>query len=274
MAYKLLFQKHETDSRVPTRLGFAIDGDSQMAKDNRFCVADGVTRDFKDGSEFKLPHSLSELHKTLIYYPNILKLKKVSDLCTKLFVTSDNKDLYSLVNEINNEIALVNDFPCDYLGNDYYGCTAAGGIIEDGYLQMFNVGDSNILLFDNNLDILFRTVDDYTNGTIDRNKYIYSSDMAGKSWSDNSCRAAFRKAFRNTENPGAFTVLTGENVCPSMTHYYSQPLDEAVFILALTDGYLPIVNDKKKLEALLSGKLDDTIGHERTIIGYEKVKSL
>ena len=60
------------------------------------------------------------------------------------------EDILFIMEEINAILSSFNDFSCDYLGKDSFTYTLAGGIIEEDHIDIANIGDSNVFLFDSN----------------------------------------------------------------------------------------------------------------------------
>ena len=266
---------HVTDSRVPLILSRFIDADSysQPHNSNRFCVADGVTRDLRNGEVFKYPSSFIDKVKTVIYRPQVSKLKELSDLVTSSFTSSNKTELKEVLSQINSEIKEFNNknlkFGVDLLGKSLFGVVAAGGIIEEEKLKCFNIADSNIMLLDNLFDEIVKTKDDYTNGEIDRNTSMKNM-YPNLDWNDNEYRKTFRSLYINTDLKQSFGTLNGNKEALDHINYYDFNIRYAKYILAYTDGFKEIIEDEKKRKDFFTGEALK-LEKEGTLIGYKKI---
>lgn len=276
--FKSYINFHQTDSRVPSFLGKYIDCDTAFVNGLRFFVADGVTRDFKNGDEFRFPKNFRDIRNFIYNFPDIDKLQYIVNNSAKRFVLSNRSDFKQLLEEINIEIKSYYDVvikgPNDYLGKSYLGMTAAGGFIKDDKLKAFNIGDSNIIVLDKFYDTIFRTKDSVKDFKIlreddvkDRNPFI--TDSIDNHWSDRDFRSWFRHRYINTDNIYSFGVLNGESSALNHINYYDWNIKAAKYIFSYTDGYEEVMENKNQIRSLTK-RLKPKIKKEGTIIGFIK----
>lgn len=276
--FKSYINFHQTDSRVPSFLGKYIDCDTAFVNGLRFFVADGVTRDFKNGDEFRFPKNFRDIRNFIYNFPDIDKLQYIVNNSAKRFVLSNRSDFKQLLEEINIEIKSYYDVvikgPNDYLGKSYLGMTAAGGFIKDNKLKAFNIGDSNIIVLDKFYDTIFRTKDSVKDFKIlreddvkDRNPFI--TDSIDNHWSDRDFRSWFRHRYINTDNIYSFGVLNGESSALNHINYYDWNIKAAKYIFSYTDGYEEVMENKNQIRSLTK-RLKPKIKKEGTIIGFIK----
>jgi len=276
--FKNFIKFHQSDSRLPI-LGRFIDCDAGYFIGNRFCVADGVTRDFKNGDVLRLEISKKCLNNILNYFPHIKELKEVSDLFVKSFTLSNEKKIKKIIEEANHEIMEYyigkRIGPNDYLGKNYLGITAAGGYIENEVLTAFNIGDSNIVVLDKFLDTIYKTEDLVVKNKEKREQRIEKlyniTDGVDNHWNENEFRQFFRKEnINNPSNPYSYGILNGELTALNYVRYYNWPLiKEAMYVFAYTDGYEDVMKNKDGIKKLTLGKKVRT-KKESTIIGYRR----
>lgn len=262
MAWKLVTRHTIPDREANNILAKYFSSlDYTAVSDNRFCVADGITRDYINGELLHSPRSISDfwyLFWTL--YP-LLKTKKVSQMVCNEFVDDSTEKLDILINKINNYIKKMNsNHKIDYLGHDYYACVAAGGLIEADRLIGFNIGDSNIMLLNKHQDKMFLTEDVYTD-TFNARVNTITNQLTEKElsvgWDKPHVRRKFREEFRN--RPDAiydgqclsYGALTGEEGALPFVRYYEEPLEDAHYILCFTDGYMPYLKDEEKRSKII-----------------------
>ena len=232
-------------------------------KRNIACVADGVTRDFSDGTMAgRNPESLFKfLNKD---YPNPSPSKEAADICVSSFLRT-----LSLA-KANSEIfdyARTNAFMppgffrrdvehTDYLGKDLAGCTAAGFWLEGSMVNWSYVADSGIAVFDSHKNIRFRT---FNEGPDSEGKHFYLESVVKElgGWKNPNARKKIRSSFRN--NPANFTsygTLTGEEEAEKYIERGIAEVSSGDYVLAFTDGIRSIIFPK-----------DESRGIER--INYE-----
>ncbi len=209
-------------------------GSSAVKQKDIACVADGVTRDFIDGSV--VTKNLGGLLKFWTgKYPKYAQ--RASQICVKNFMNTE-----SLI-EANKAIADYNSKTfenIDYLGNDFAGCTAAGIVEEEGILDYQFIADSGIAIFEKNGDLKFKTPCEGPNseGSIDeevRRKY-------NSGFNELKGRAIIRSKYRNNpEEPLAYGVLTGEKNAENYIRKGTEKINEKDFVLLYTDGVEEII---------------------------------
>ncbi|MBS3088620.1 hypothetical protein J4402_02455 [Candidatus Pacearchaeota archaeon] len=209
-----------------------------------FAVADGVTRDCKNGEP--LQKNLRSALNALRYYPkpspaaiaaDIFAVNFVEEMCRNNVM--NNATMRESIRFGNKEIKSWQEkyIPKpDYLVNDFPGCTAA--CIAKPFPQIVSWGyicDSGAALFDWKGNLKNRTQND---GPSTKDKYIWASEkLKGLTWKDAEARRIIRSEFRN--NPSeeySFGVLTGEEnaMCYVRTGMWEKkPRDVAVIY---TDG--------------------------------------
>lgn len=237
------------------------------------CVADGVTRDFVDGSV--VTKDLEGLLKSLTgKYPK--HAQKASQICVKNFILT--KSLESANKTIGgyNSKTFEN---IDYLGNDFAGCTAAGIVEEEGILGYQFIADSGIAILDSNGHLKFRTPNEGPNskGSIDesvRKKY-------NSCFNEQKGRVIIRSQYRNNQKePLAYGVLTGEKTAENYIRKGQENFNEGDIVLVYTDGIGDILFpqneeiDSKFVYSLLTGNsrsfCQKRISTEGTLVVYQK----
>lgn len=264
----------------------AITEDFFVSSRNIFCVADGVTRDLKDGTPFKYPKTKKEALELIKKYPNPSGSSLVSALCATSFLKYasiqneiSEKNIIKILKKINEEIWDINKTRAniDYITEDLYGCVAVGGIITNDYLYCFSIGDCRLKLLDADCNTLFDTISlepilsPYE--TPSELVKIYKDDCG---WQNNECRAYYRKNIRNnvkrlSDGKYAFGVLTGEKSALSFANVCKISLNNAKYILAYSDGCEGCVDTKEKIISII--KYPEQIKnefHEKTLLIYEK----
>lgn len=262
--------------------------DSYSIKDGVFCVADGVTRDRLDGKATVYPQTLEEAIDLIEHYPNPSGAAIVAQICSNTFASSlanelevSEKKILEIVKKINQEIAKINQGrKIDYIKNDYYGCVAIGGVIQDDILYCFAIGDCVIRTLDNDYNILFDT----SASTIEMSltpyrqpfllRHIYKEKW---NWNNGKCRRFYRKHVRN--NPirlmmrkYTFGVLTGQQSAISFVKTYTVPLERVKYILAYSDGCSECLKGKNAIKEVINNpEIIQKEKHEKTLIIYEKI---
>lgn len=193
------------------------------------CVADGVTRDFVDGSI--VTKDLEGLLKFWTgKYPK--HAQEASQICVGNFIlTKSLEDSNKAIRRYNLETFKT----IDYLGNDFAGCTAAGIVEKDGLLDYQFIADSGVAIFNKDGKLKFNTPCEGPNshGSIDQEvKYLY-----GSSFNDSFGRMKIRSEFRNNpKEPLAYGVLTGEKTAENYIRKGQEKLKEGDYALLYTDG--------------------------------------
>jgi len=264
-----------------THLGqrFTLKEDSFVYDEQRkiACVADGITRDFLDGSV--VTHDLKGVMKFLNeQYPSPSPAREAADICTKSFMeTKSFRQANGLIGEYNHEKGLLET---NYLNRDLAGCTAAGFWEEKGLIHWTFIADSRIAIIDKN-GMRFKTPDQgpHSEG---RSLYLESRVQENGGWSNSKARRAIRKDYRNNpeDNYFSFGVLTGEETAIPYINDGKEKLDIGDYILAFTDGMADIIfngnepnpnfidilkNNPPKLEKFCRGKVNT----EGTLVVYK-----
>jgi hypothetical protein len=256
--------------------GFPIE-DNYAYDENRkiAVVADGVTRDFLDGSV--VTKNLGGLLKSWKgKYPKYAQ--DVSRLCTETFLKTN-----SLV-KVNKAIEDYNSKTfkeINYLANDFAGCTSAGIFEKDGFLEWQFICDSGITILDQNGNLKFKTPSEGPNSirSIDEEvRRLYNSGF-----NESKGRRIIRSQYRNNpEEPLAYGVLTGEKNALSYIRTGKEKLKDGDYVLVYTDGIKDIIfkdEDNINQDVLVSlwhGKSEmkkfcnKRISTEGTLVVYRK----
>jgi len=112
--------------------------DKFYADDNMFCIADGVTRDFIDGSSIEYPNTKEEAEEIIKKYPNPSGAAKAAEICVQNVVNHLKKngmackDFKNILEIANNEIKKLNEGrKINYTSEDEFCCVVVGGIISE-----------------------------------------------------------------------------------------------------------------------------------------------
>lgn len=213
------------------------------------CVADGVTRDFLDGSV--VSHDLNGMMKFLNEeYPNPSPAREAADICTKTFLETMS------LNEANKRIwyyNLKNNLTeTDYLAKDLAGCTAAGFLEDNGIINYSFIADSRIAIINNKRNLRFKTPDEGPHSEGKR-LYLESRVQENGGWNNSQARIDIRRDYRNNPNNNYFSfgVLTGEKNAERYIETGMQPIRLGDYVLAFTDGITDIAfNRKNGIEVL------------------------
>lgn len=261
-----------------------ITEDCFKVNENIFCVADGITRDLKNGNFTPYPETIEELDLIESEYPNPSGAFKAATITCDKFVeyisyNDENKVneemLLDILKKVNSYIWEINrNREINYIDQDLYATEAVGGLIVDDFLYCFSVGDCHITLLDDNLKIVFDTptntnFSDYVNPLFDKFNF---------NWSNPECRYLIRRLFRN--NPSlkdngqdiSFGALTGEENSIYYINTYKVDLTNVKYICAYSDGYEPNFESREEIEKLIyNPESSKDSGKERTLILYEFV---
>ena len=220
-----------------------------------FVVADGITRDPSGINDFKPYYSNPEmLELWLDAYPNPSPARAAADC----FINSFNNHLQSLLDnpwpiDITQE-SLKNAFifgnkkiqelnhtlvpHIDYLYNDYAGCVAAGGVIEENILIWGAITDCGLIVYSSNGKIKFQSEDWML-------PFVNFLETQNNSWHLPEGREFVRRDCRN--NPElivdgkcvSYGALTGEESACSFVHTGEVKLQDGDLIIFYTDGLTP-----------------------------------
>lgn len=254
--------------------------------DSTFCVADGVTRDDVNGNPVGYPETKEEALDWLSRYPNPSGAYESAKIVCETFVNDvaklnnseiSEEKIMDIIKKSNQSLQKINDNRnIDYLKEDYYCCEAVGGRIVDNNLYCFSIGDCHITVLNDNLDVIFTTInnhkqfEDYLN-----NIYCKQNNF---DWSTPEARIMVRRDYRNKPDKKykgkdvSFGALSGEKEAEYYLDTYSIDLNTAKYICAYSDGCEPFFESKENIEKLFEN-LDGLKyeGKERTLVVYEKI---
>lgn len=246
-------------------------------EENKFCVADGVTRDSINGESVPYPENEEEVKQWIKTYPNPSGAFLSAQICADNFVKNiKENNILDVVKNINNQIWEINkNRTIDYQKEDLYGCVAVGGIILNERLKAFSIGDSHIKIFDENFNELFETINNHLNfENYLNNIYIKENEY---DWHNPQDRIMVRKDFRNKPEKKykgkeiSFGVLTGEKEAEHYIDIYDIDLTNAKYIVAYSDGCEPFFNEPESIKKIILNPEEiEKQGKERTLIIYEK----
>ena len=252
--------------------------DYYQVENNIFCIADGVTRDYIDGTPAKYPINREEVKQWVEKYPNpsgaYEAAKIIADnfilLCRNKEEISENLILENL-KEINKRVWEINkNRKIDYLKEDFYCAVAVGGIIKGNFLYAFSIGDCHITLLDDNYNTVFTTINNHKKFE-DYIEKVYSKQNK-YNWEDNKIRAMVRRDYRNKpQEKNSFGVISGEEESLAFIDTYKVKLDNVKYICAYSDGCEPDFENVKKIKQIIQNpeeKMKE--GKEKTLILYEK----
>ncbi len=284
--FKVIFQDTQ-DNEIFTKYGKkAVREDYYVVDKNCFCVADGVTRDLKDGTATPYPKTEEEVLKVVEKYPNPSGAYEAAKIVCEEFVREisvqkqnrTEEKMKKIVEKINDAVGKINQGrTIDYLAQDYYCCVAVGGIIVKEKLICFSIGDCNITALDKNKNVVFETINNHAwFEDFVREEY---SKKPGYDWNKNEFRKEIRKIYRNHPNLKkegkdiTFGVLSGEKEAMYYVDTYTVDLSEVQYICAYSDGCEPNFENQEEIEKTLQDP-QKTVeqGKEKTLVIYEKVR--
>lgn len=254
-----------------------------IAKENIFCVADGVTRDSIHGTAIPYPKDKKEVEEWLKVYPNPSGAYEAAKICAENFAKYISKEIKQInkqvilesVKKVNRDIWKINEKrSIDYLKNDLFCCVAVGGCIINNVLYCFSIGDCHIEVLDKDCNIEFSTknnhlqFEDYLN-----NVYCKEHEY---NWNNNEDRKMVRRDYRNKPKKAyngqdiSFGVLSGEKEAEYYIDVYEINLNKAKYICAYSDGCEPFFASKENIIDVVNkpSKIEHE-GKERTLIIYE-----
>jgi hypothetical protein len=245
------------------------------------CVTDGPARDWPNNLVASPSNAIHNVPYAPRYYANVKRLRNAVDASAEIFAIS-RESIEGRIVEMNHHMASVNyGLKCDYIGNNFYGCTAAGMILKDNILQIFNIWDANFMAVDCNGQILIPPLPDlYNSGFDKRASYVATSSdfegLQGKEWDENSdYRAMFRKVFVNGNVPGGFGTLNGDpnalNFINIKTIDLSAEEYEKIYMLMLyTDGNIDVLTNEVTRRQIVKERYPHFKGSERTLVSFQK----
>lgn len=283
--FKLKFAKMYNNTVFTRYNMLPIVEDYFVAKDNIFCVADGVTRDSIAGEAICYPQNKEEVEKWLSIYPNPSGAYEAAKICAENFVKyilenkkSINKELvFDIVKKVNQDITQINkDRQIDYLSNDLFCCVAVGGYIVDNMLYCFSIGDCHIIALDEKFNIKFSTINNHLQfENYLNNIYCKENEF---DWNKAEDRIMVRKDYRNKPQKKykgqevSFGVLSGEKDAEHYIDVYEVNINEVKYICAYSDGCEPFFVSKEKIKNIINEPNNlQKEGKERTLIIYERM---
>ena len=129
--FKLKFAKtYDFAIMIKNNLDHVLE-DYYIAQPDAFCVADGITRDFKDGTTMETyPETKDAALKVIEKYPNPSGAAKAAKICAETFISTlsdydssniTEKEIYTAVKNSNTQIQKLNaNREIDYVANDYF----------------------------------------------------------------------------------------------------------------------------------------------------------
>ncbi len=261
--------------------------DYYIAKEEMFCIADGVTRDSIEGKAVPYPKNEKEATAWVQTYPNPSGAFESAKICSNQFIQyleagdrqkiSKNKIL-EIVKNVNQDILKINENrQIDYLANDYYGCVAVGGYISSNTLYCFSIGDCHIITLDENAHIQFETINNHK-AFEDYLENVYCKQHT-YDWNCAKDRMMVRRDYRNKPEVKyngkevSFGILTGEKEAEHYIETYAVDLTNVKYICAYSDGCEPYFKDKEIIKKILEKpEIIEREGKERTLVIYEYEK--
>jgi hypothetical protein len=207
---------------------YAYDTKEQVA-----CVADGIRRDFYDGSvAYVSPKNLIKFLD--LQYPSPSYAREVADICASKFLETKSLE------EVNKAIKPYNSSrfkKTDYLANDLAGCTAAGVFrLEDGNLCWSSINAAGVAIIDKKGNLKFKTIDDGEH-SFEKNPYLEKILSQHGGFNNPDGRRMIRSRYRNNpEEPLAYGALTGEDTALKYIHQGIEEVKTGEFVLLFTDG--------------------------------------
>ncbi len=262
--------------------------DKYYADNSMFCVADGITRDFVDGTPMKYPENMEDVKTILEKYPNPSGAARAAKDCVNNVVTYlkekmnaeeqiEREDLKKAVEYANFTIGKINEGrEIDYLSEDEYACVSVGGVISEDRLTCYFIGDSGIKVLDKNYNTIFDTTllqKNHPDFLIQYGQKLFPKTF---NWRSTFVRKRIRKVDRNNltllrtgiNNIG---VLNGDEKALSFIYTYQIPLDKAKFIIAFSDGCEELLKTKEQIKRAIKNPESIREGFwEKTLIIYEK----
>jgi len=256
--------------------------DYYYVQNNIFCVADGVTRDLIGGEIRPYPQTKEEAKYIAEHYPNPSGAFEASKIIVNNFVKymtnkeANEENVKDAIIKANKDVWKINkNRNIDYVGEDLYCSEAVGGIISNGVLYCFAIGDCYIKVFDKNYKEIFCTENDHLWMEEFEKDYLKSGEYE---WMNPRYRLLIRGALRNnyivTHNGRkvGYGALTGEESAIQFVKIYKVDLKAAKYICAYSDGCMPYFEKEKLIkEVLTNPDIIKEDGSERTLIIYERV---
>lgn len=213
--------------------------DSVVIEGLIFSVADGITRDPSYNVNFKK----KPLEKILENYPNPSGARFVADIFCAEFLKTVQKisDIKKGFLVANNAIARYNKKRIkivDYLVNDYFGCTAAGGMIRGNRLHWGVIGDCGIAVYSRNGKLKFQSPN-----SVEIFEHYTKFGKIKFRWETPEGRKLVRSQYRNNLQQKingicvSYGVLTGEKTAEAFMYFGKLKLTKGDLVIFYTDGF-------------------------------------
>jgi len=198
------------------------------------CVADGVRRDFKDGSVVAInPKNIMKFLNE--EYPNPSPAKEVADDYVRMFMQGKSPtEINKAIWEYQQKKGLV---PTDYLAKDLAGCTFAGVFrLTNRFFSYTFMNAAGIAVIDKKGNLMFKTPDDGEH-SFEKNPYLEKILEQHGGFACQEGRRLIRSQYRNKPNePFAYGALTGEPEALYYVHDGHEEIETGNYILLFTDG--------------------------------------
>lgn len=266
--------------------------DSLFFDEKIFCVADGITRDPifpKDFTNRKIENILKQ-------YPNPSGARLSADMFCEMFVKS-LKNKNTSIEKVRNAFIVANKAiaklnrkyikKIDYLVNDFFGCVASGGVIENNKLYWGGICDCGIIIYNKNGRIKFQTPNWMKPFEYYEIKHLRKKNF---DWLKFDYRKLIRSEYRNNAKKIinnkciSYGALTGEKSAEHFMNFGEIKLSKGDLIVFYTDGFEATVQHKNFFSIIyqnsislmdqkfipfsltLEKKDHDKYGKERTLI--------
>ncbi|MDD3303469.1 MAG: hypothetical protein PHP54_00955 [Clostridia bacterium] len=276
--FKIIFKKTYPKSSYIKYHVEPIQEDYFRIDNNKFIVADGVTKDLITGEAAGYPTTKEEIEFVMKNYPNPSGSYEASKIICETFISELLKYDESKIDKncLNEVIKLANRKVWDinkgrdinYIENDLHATVSAGGVIINDTLYCFSICDCHITLLDKYLNIVFTTKNNHVN---------FEDYIEDFNWSKASSRVLARRDCRNKEyiingKDISYGSLTGEVGAEKYIDLYEQNLNEVKYICAYSDGCEPNFINKDAIKKLIDNPESiKESGNEKTLILYEKI---
>ena len=274
------------DAAIFLKYGIPESAEDYYEVDNTiFCVADGVTRDPIDGVLIPFPNTKEEVEYLCSKYPNPSGALEASKICAKEFIKEVKKieniskeTILEAAKKANQAIWEINkNRKIDYVVEDLYCCEAVGGIICEDKLYCFSIGDCHITALDENLNVVFTTINNHLEWDIYEREVLKKQDPEKYDWKKPEYRALVRSHYRNhigqiyEGKEISYGAFTGEKLAEDYIDVYEVDLKNVKYICAYSDGCEPNFETKEERKKLIDnpdGMKEK--GAEKTLVIYEK----
>ena len=243
---------------IPTEDAFASWEEGNL---RAMSVADGITRDCMNGKP--LTRDWMGLVNARLFYP---RNPNPAQAAANIFVESSLEALKSTIPIDETAVKLGFNYAnlrirewqrkyirkVDYLANDFPGCVAALGIVDNrrGAFCWGQICDAGVALLDEKGNLVMMTEND---GPEKHDAYIWNTDlMKGLNWKDYRARVNVRKVFRNNPHDEfhsghTFGVLTGEEEALEYVRTGVQDFRPGYVAMAYTDGLEHVLFDRRDI---------------------------